>query len=136
MDSESDINPYDRITIIVDSHELTARPTEFMYDKDGNVQHATHYETTCPYCGNLIAFQIEQLRPDRRLGCPECKRGYNQNDYTQAVVDPTRSNVIVKKSGQQVERQAPHQVSDECPFSDPIEAGLFSNKAFLETKEA
>lgn len=128
MDDEN-VSPYDLMTVIVVGHELSARPTQFKTDDDGNVLYATHYETVCPYCGNLIAFPLDQLRQDRKLGCLECKRGFDH-----IVHNPIISNVDIKKTGQRIEMEAPRQINDECPFLDPIESGVFNIKGYLEIR--
>jgi hypothetical protein len=129
---DQDVNPYSLLAVIVDSHELNARPTQFDTDGEGNVLKATHYETACPYCGHLISFQLNQVRSDKRIGCDGCKRGFNQGSPEQ-LINPTVSVVVVKKTGQKIEKEVPYVAPVECPFIDPIECGTFHLTGLLSS---
>jgi protein-arginine kinase activator protein McsA len=114
MDSQ-DINPHDRIELLVVGVRLTARPIEFEFDSKKNPIKATRYETTCPKCGNLIQF----FGVKESVGCTSC-------GATEAKA--VESRVLIRQ-GAVTKRKSDNQAQRGCPFIDPIEAGAFTMDA-------
>lgn len=85
---------YDRINVIIAGEELTARPIEFDLDASGMPIKAIRFETVDPTTGQLLQF-----------------------NHNSSIVQPEVEQV---KSGPRRIRN----LSELCPFVDPLELGL------------
>jgi hypothetical protein len=76
---ESIKTPYDLIEITLDSEAITARPVSWNEEivdneghiADGSVAIPAEFETSCPYCGDMILFGAGF----KQIKCPHCARG-------------------------------------------------------------
>jgi hypothetical protein len=127
------MGPYDRIDVVVAGlEELTARPTKFETDDDGNPTLAIEFETTCPSCGEVINFIVEEIMQHggkSHVNCPNC-----QTNYIDEYKDK-KPDISVRMGGQKIDKEKPRQEKKGpvCPFIDPIEEGMFEpNNVFVK----
>lgn len=147
MSDEAETNVYERINITVAGDPLTARPSEFSFDDDGNPTAAIRYETTCPKCGNLIDFCVDDVwhaADQDHVACTHCGAGRHKPE-PESEPEPTPAAIAadpepvatpspeikIRQAGQIVEEPAKAKtggarVPDRgCPFIDPIAEGDF-----------
>ena len=136
---------FDLVEIYVGAETMRARPTKFSAEEfnndgigsDGSQVYPTAFETTCPYCGQLLSFELyDIIKLDEVLHvvCPNCgssegapKVGSDVNvrritDVQSATDLPNPPKKKVTKS---VSKEEPIVIvgGDECPFQDPVAAG-------------
>lgn len=89
--SDEAVNVYERIDITVAGDRLTARPSEFSFDNDGNPTAAVRYETTCPKCGNLIDFCVDDVwhaADQDHVACSHCGAGKHKQEAEAPKAEP------------------------------------------------
>jgi hypothetical protein len=126
MDNQS-INPYERLDVVVVGNRLTARPIDFLYE-DGKPVAATKYETTCPNCGSMLQFSVEEVigvGSDNYVGCHTCGEGFVENNTQEK---PIVEDKIVIIQNMEFKKKDQPPVDRGCPFIDPVEAGFEPSK--------
>jgi hypothetical protein len=119
------MNPFDRLNVLVEGDQLTARPIKFEYDKHGNATKALEFETTCPKCGGMVLFKHDRKEGDEAIPvfCEACSGVVNElaeGASFQAPGEPI--NVIAE--GQENKVEVPVK-EEECVFKDVVESGEF-----------
>jgi hypothetical protein len=115
---------FDRIDILVNGYELTARPIEFDYDAEGQPILVLKYETTCPTCGAMIQFGHTEHYYDGHyvFNCPECKM---EDEGPEIESEIKKDQLIVQQNVVLVSQSQPLSPEKIIPFLDPVEAGIF-----------
>ena len=103
-DNEEQINVFALLPVFIEDQEMQARPIEFEFDVEKNPLVALRWESVHPKTGELLQFGMENLVP----------REDGKYDYSETPVSPLYG----------IKTSIPG-VSNDCPFQDPVELGLF-----------
>jgi len=131
---------YQLIDVVCKGQQLQARPVEwdredytgFGKDRKGTEVKAVGFHTTCPNCGNLIAFKSTELyvgknKSENNVKCGQCHYGTDKQD----VVKEDKS-VVHKIAKLKVEVVEPTIEPVVAAFRDPIADGLFDEDVNFE----
>lgn len=97
-------SPYDRIDIMINGAQLTARPIEFEYDEKGMPSKAIRYETVDPVTSQMVQFSLSDI------------------DISGNLVSQAATAVRSSCGGAKLQ-SANRSIKPQ--FIDPIEAGFF-----------